>query len=265
MYPFFEIFSARIYTFWFTITITFFLFYWMLKKLSVKFSYDFSIFRVNILWIFLSTFIFSRLFYVISQWHDMKFIKSPFEFFIMSDYNFSLYWAIFWFFMILLLNLRLKKESIIKYIDWVVLAFIFILFIWYIGALLWGQVYWRPTNIWFEIAYNNSNSLVPFTVPIFPLPIIYSIISFFLFSTLYILKMYIKTKWFIWYLGLWAFACMTLIFEFFSGKDDLFSVNIFLNFNQVCSIILLFFVGRILYSMVKMASYEWNVHIIDKE
>jgi hypothetical protein len=107
--------------------------------------------------------------------------------------------------------------------------------------------------------------LVPFTVPIFPLPIIYSILSFLLFSSLYILKMYIKTKWFIWYLGLGAFASISLIFEFFSWKDDIFSVKFFLNFNQICAIILLFFVWRILYNMVKIASFEGTMNIFDKE
>lgn len=266
MYPFLlEISSFRIYTFWVTITITFFLFYFMLRKLSNKFLFDFDLFKSNILWFFLSTFIFSRLFYVLAQWSDMKFIKSPFEFFIMSDYNFSLYWAMFWFFLVLFINLRIRRENIIKYLDWVVLSFLFVLFIWYIGAFFWWQVYWKPTNLWIEIAYNNSNSLVPFTVPIFPLPIIYAILSFLLFSSLYIIKMYIKTRGFIWYWWLWVFATMSLVFEFFSWKDDFFSVKFFLNFNQICSIILLVFAWRVLYNMIKIASYEWIKHIVDKE
>jgi prolipoprotein diacylglyceryltransferase len=63
----------------------------MLKKLSTKYSYDVSIFVNNILWYFLSVFFFSRLFYVISKWNDLKYINNPAEFFIMSDYNFSLF------------------------------------------------------------------------------------------------------------------------------------------------------------------------------
>jgi len=264
MYPFFEIFWLRIYTFWFTIIPIFFLFYRMLKKLSKRFNYDFDLFRSNILIFFFSTFIFSRLFYIISQWNDMKFIKKMFEFFIMSDYNFSLYWAIFWFFLVLIVYLKFRKESILKYIDWIVLAFTFVLFIWYIWAFLWWQVYWMPTNFWIEIQYANSNSLVPFTVPIFPLPIIYSIFSFLLFSSLYILKMYVKTKWFIWYLWLGIFASLSLILEFFSWKSDIISTNFFLNFNQICAIILLCFVWKILYNMLKIATSEWPLNIFEK-
>lgn len=262
MYPFFEISGFRIYLFWFTFIIIFFLFYWMLRKLSSRFNYDFELYRANIFWFFISTFIFSRIFYIISQWNDMKFIKKPFEFFIMSDYNFSLYWAIFWFFLVLLLNLKLRKESIIKYVDWLILSFYFVLFIGYIWAFLWWQVYWKPTNLWIEVSYNNSNSFVPYTVPIFPLPIIYAIISFIVFSFLYILKMYIKTKWFVWYLWLGIFASITLVLEFFSWKSDIFSQFPF-NFNQVCALFLLFFTWRILFQMIRRASSEWPTNILD--
>jgi len=62
----------------------------MLKKLSIRFGNDFSIFSNNIVWYFLSVFIFSRLFFVISKWNELKYIKDPFDFFIMNDYHFSL-------------------------------------------------------------------------------------------------------------------------------------------------------------------------------
>ncbi len=263
LYPFLEFFSVKLYTFGFTLSITFFLFIWMLKKLSWRFNYDFNLFKDNVLYFFISIFVFSRLFYVLAQWNDMKFIKNPFEFFIMSDYNFSLFWALFGFLLLLLINLKFRKENITKYLDWVVLSFLFVAFIWYIGALFWWQIYWKPTNLWIEIIYTNSFSQVPYTVPIFPLPIVYAVLTFLLFSILYILKMYIKTKWLVWYLWLWIFACLNLILEFFSWKDDFFSVNFFINFNQFCSLILLFFVWRILYWTVKNASFEWIINIID--
>ncbi|USN57922.1 MAG: hypothetical protein H6767_06250 [Candidatus Peribacteria bacterium] len=96
MFPFFEpISGVIIYTFGLTLTICFFMFLWMLRKLSGRFGYDFSFFTTNIVWYFLSVFFFSRLFYVIAKWNDMKYIKDPFQFFIMSDYNFSLFGAIF--------------------------------------------------------------------------------------------------------------------------------------------------------------------------
>ncbi len=191
MIPFFDIFNwFFIYTFWLTLSICFFLFLRMLKKLSYRYSYNFSFFLNNILWYFISVFIFSRLFFILSKWKDMKFIKDPFEFFIMSDYNFSLFGAIFWFFIVFLITLKLEKSKIINYLDGVVVSFLFVLIIWYIWAFLWWQVYWNEisdnlSSIW--ILYTHPFSNVPYEVPIFPLAIVYSISFFILFSSLYII------------------------------------------------------------------------------
>lgn len=253
MYPFFEPINwFYIYSFWLTITICFFLFLWMLKKLSIKFNYDYLIFKKNIIWFFLSTFIFSRLFYIISQWNDLKYIKNPIQFFIMSDYNFSLFWWILWFFIVLLINLKLKKENINKYIDWVVISIIFVLIVWYIGAFLWWQVYWRETSIWIEISYNHPFTPVPYQIPIFPLAIVYSICYFILFSVLYILAMYTNVKWFLWYVWIIAFSSIILIFEFFSWKNDILKNNIFINFPQFFALILIFIWANKLYKLIKI-------------
>lgn len=240
MFPFFTLSDTFIvYTFWLTLTVVFFLFLWMLKKLSVRFGFDFFLFRQNIIWFFLSVFVFSRLFYVVFKWNDLKYIKDPVEFFIMSDYNFSLFWAIFWFFLILFINVKLNKESILKYLDWVVLSFFFVLVIWYIWSFLWGQVYWRETHFWIELLYTNPFTPVPFQVPVFPLPIVYSILFFILFSTLYILSLYIHVRWFLWYVGLIAFSSIILIFEFFSWKFDILRLFLPINLNQIFAIALL--------------------------
>lgn len=168
LYPFIEIFDwFHIYTFWLTLTICFFVFLWLLKRMSFRFGYDFNFFLDNILWYFLSVFIFSRLFFVISDWNNMKFIKNPFEFFIMSDYNFSLFWAIFWFFITFFITLKLNKVKIIKYIDWVVLSLLFVLFIWYIGAFFGWQVYGDETSFSIWILYDTRISNVPFEVEVF--------------------------------------------------------------------------------------------------
>jgi len=252
MYPFFEPINwFIIYTFWLTITLCFFLFLWMLKKLSKKLNFNFSIFSKNIAWFFLSIFIFSRIFYVIWKWNDLKYIQNPIEFFIMNDYNFSLFWAIFWFFIVFFINLVLKKQKIIEYIDWVTLSFLFILFIWYIWAFLWGQVYWRDTLFWIEVIYSHPFTPVPFQVPVFPLAIVYSISFFLLFSVLYILSMYVKTKWLLWYLWLIIFSSLIIIFEFFSWKHDFIKNLININFPQVCAIFLILISWYKLFEILK--------------
>lgn len=240
LFPFFEIFSGiLIYTFGLTLMACFFLFLWNLKRLSKRFGYSFSFFTQNIIWFFLSTFIFSRAFYVVGKWNDMKFIKDPVQFFIMSEFNFSLFWAIFWFGLVLYILTKLEKSSLLRYIDGVVVSFLFIMVVWYIGAIFGGQVYGRETMIGIEIIYTHAHTLVPYQVPVFPLPIIYTLISFVIFSAMYILSLFVHIRGYIGYIGLILFGAMVLIFESFSGKQDILSVSSIFNLPQVFALVLI--------------------------
>jgi hypothetical protein len=253
MFPLFEPINwFIIYTFWLTLTLCFFLFLWMLKKLSVKLSFDYIIFKKNILWYFLSVFIFSRLFYVIWKWHDLKYIKNSFEFFIMNDYNFSLAWAITWFFIVLYITIKIRKERLNNFIDWIVISLLFILIFGFIWALFGWQVYGRETTIGIEILYTNPFTPIPFQVPIFPLPIVYSVLFFLLFSVAYISSMYIHVKWIIWYVWLISMWSLFLIFDFFSGKYDIFKDSIWINLMQTFSIFLIIFSWYRLYRILKL-------------
>jgi prolipoprotein diacylglyceryltransferase len=156
----------------------------------------------------------------------------------MSEYNFSLFGAIFWFLIVLFTLSRLEKTPLSRYIDGVVLAFLCALCIGYIGSIFWWQVIGRETQLGIEINYVNPNPLVPYEVPLFPLPIIYSIISFLLFSWMYILSLFVHIRWCIGYLGLLLFSSMILVFEFFSGKQDILSVVSVFNLPQVFALIL---------------------------
>ncbi len=234
-----------------TLTICFFVFMYGLKYLSKRFWYNFSFFLNNIIWYFLSVFIFSRLSFVISRWDDMKFIENPFEFFIMSNYNFSLFWAIFGFFIVLWINTRLEKSSITKYIDGIMLSFLLTLSIGFAGSLLGWQVYGKETTFGIEILYTHPFTPVPYQVPIFPLSIAYSICSFTLFSVLYILSTTIHIRGFIGYLGLLIFGAFTLILESFSGKYDILSSYVSFNLNQVFSLIVITIAIAQLYKIYK--------------
>lgn len=240
MFPFFEILPGIfLYTFGITLAICFFLFLWILKKLSKRFAYSFSFFTQNIVWFFLSTFLFSRAFYVLGKWDDMKFIKDPAQFFIMSEFNFSLFWAMFWFWLVLYILTRLEKSSLLRYIDGVVVSFLFVMIVWYIGAIFGGQVYGRETMIGIEIIYTHAHTLVPFQVPVFPLPIVYTFMTFIIFSAMYILSLFIHIRGYIGYIGLILFGSMILIFESFSGKQDILSVSSVFNLPQVFAVILI--------------------------
>lgn len=224
--------------------------------MSIRYGYDFVIFQKNILWFFLWTFFFSRLFYVIWKWHDLKYIKNPFEFFIMSDYNFSLAWAIFWFLFVLLLLIKTRKDKLNNFIDWLSISLIFILSIWFIWALLWWQVYWRETFYWIEILYNHPFTPVPFQVPVFPLAIVYSIFFFILFSVLYISSMYIHIKALVWYIWLIVMSSIILIFDFFSWKYDIFKDFIGINLTQTSTIIFIIFCFYRLYLIMSEENKE---------
>lgn len=136
------------------------------------------------------------------------------------------------------------------------LSFLFVLPLWYIWALLWGQVYWTDTNLWIEITYSSPLSIVPYKAPIFPLPIVYSIVFFLTFSVFYISNMYIKFKALLWYLALMSFSVLIFILEFFSWKFGLIKDNIWINLNQV-SVIFLFLFG--LYKIYKI--YTKNIEV----
>lgn len=259
MYPYLiNIWQFQVSSFWLSITLWFFLFVYMLYKMSKKLDFSLDIFKNNLLWYFISIFFFSRLFFLISRWQDFRFIENPAHFFITNEYNFSLIWAIFWFFIVFFILLKLRKEKLEKYIYWIMVAFLFVLPLWYIWALLWGQIYGIDTNFWIEITYTRADTPVPFTSPLFPLPIVYSILFFILFSWLYILDMYVKEKEILWYASLIIFSCIVFTMEFFSGKNDLLKEYIFLNLNQIWVLfIFLFWVNKI-YRVYKKEIRRWQ-------
>lgn len=253
MYPYFNLFWIfNIYTFWLTLTICFFIFLAILKKLCHRFWINSTFFFNRILWYFLSVFFFSRVFYVISNWDSFKFIQDPLQFFLMSDYNFSLFWAIFWYLLVLFITIIVHWLRSWKYVDVSLLSFLFTGFFGFIWAFLWGQVYGNQTNFWFEITYNTINSIVPYEVPVFPLPIFYSLLFIILFTFCYIISIFINIRWIVWYFWFILFWFLTLILENYSWKYDFFKIEYWINFNQISSIVLIIFSLLGLYRIYKM-------------
>lgn len=114
-------------------------------------------------------------------------------------------------------------------------------------------MYGRETTFGIEILYSHPFTLVPYQVPIFPLPIVYAITSFLLFSVLYILSALIHIRGLIGYLGLLVFSATVLILESFSGRFDILSAYVFFNLNQVYALV-----------VAGWAMYElWKLYIVD--
>ncbi|MCH8518536.1 hypothetical protein LAT59_02135 [Candidatus Gracilibacteria bacterium] len=171
----------------------------------------------------------------------------------MSDFNFSLFGAIFGFLLVYKALSYIEKRNFDRYIDGVVIAFFGVLVIGFFGAFLGGQVYGRETNFGIEILYNmHTRSPIPFQVPIFPLPIVYALMSLFIGVGLYMLSLFVHIRAFVGYIGILLFSAMILVGEFFSGKQDIFSTHSFINFPQFFAAILALWAG---YNLFKIARY----------
>jgi len=251
LFPFFQIGPVEVYIFGLFLSLCFFVFLYMLKKTSDKFHFNFNFFAKDIVWYFLSVFFFSRLFYVISNWGSLKFIDNPFAFFLMNDYNFSIFWAIFGFFIILYINVRIHKRKIEEFVDGVFLAFIIAASVGYIWALFGGQVYGLETSFGIELSYTHPFTPVPYKVPVFPLPIIYSIMSFVIFSIFYTSHMFTEKRGLIGYLGFICFGAIVIIFDTFSGKFDTLQAILWIHFSQLFAFILIGLCMRRLYIIMK--------------
>ncbi len=243
MYPSFVVFGVTIYTFGLALSLSLGLFVWMLYRLSIKYGINTNFFLGNILFFFLSSFLFSRIFYVLAEWRDYKYIfgEGVFKFFFMSDYNFSLIGALFGFILILYINIRKFKLSGNKYIDAVFLSFLFASVLGFIGSFFWGQICGKATSLAIGISYlDYPDTKCAVSASVFPLALVYAVASFLLFSTLYILRQFIQTEGFVGYIGILIFACILFIGEFYSGNQDIFQSTlpsfIQLNLNQIGSL-----------------------------
>lgn len=246
MYPQIEIFSVTIYTFGLALSISFILFFFMLYKLSEKFGINANFFLGNVLSFFLSTFIFSRFFYIIAEWRDFQFLWSQgiINFLLMSDYNFSLMGGVLGFMLVLLFQLKRFKISSRKYIDAIVLAFLFASIVGFIGAFFGGQIYGRPTDSFMGIASTSDTSNTPYTSPMFPLALLYSFVSFILFFCLYLVRKFTKIEGLVGYLGILLFSIILFSAEFYSGGTDIFKAYVFFNLNQIGAVFLFLLGGR---------------------
>lgn len=199
--------GVKIFTFGLALSIAFGLFFFMLYKLSVKTGINSNFFFGSALPLVASTFIFSRLIFILTQWRDYKYLIADrfLHFFLMSDYNLSFIGGVIGFLIVLSYKLIRFNQPPEKYVDTVVLSFLFAAIVGYLGAFLGGQIYGRPTELAIGIIYKNESVNVPYTSAIIPLAVLYSIGCFFLFSGLYILREIVKINGFAGYIGIALF------------------------------------------------------------
>jgi prolipoprotein diacylglyceryltransferase len=179
-------------TFGVALTLAFFLFYWMLRRLGRKYDINTAFFSVNLLSFFLTTFFVSRLFHVIL--YAGLTTKSAFSieypvlsFFLMSDFYFSAGGAILAFFGLLSFYMR-KRETVDReeVLDITTIAWVFAAIVAYFGAFLGGQVYGVRSESIFAVDYVNNPILAEYRR--FPLALVYSLCTLGIFSIIYVVR-----------------------------------------------------------------------------
>ena len=132
-----------------------------------------------------------------------------------------------------------------KYLDAVILSFLFAGVVGYLGAFIGGQIYGKPTNLPFGITYSDPETMNPYTSPVVPLAVIYAFFSFVIFVVLYIARAaFVKIDGLVGYLGISAFAPVLLIGEFWNGAEDSLKGIFFLNLTQIMAVVCLLFAFR---------------------
>jgi hypothetical protein len=232
------------------------IFFWLLHKYSTEHGISKNIFW-DITSYTLSMFFWWRIFYMLSDWRNEKYlfinlvedgwiIDFLSGFFISENYNLSLAWSIIWFLLVFWWKAFRQKVSIKKGIDILARSFFWAAIVWYVWALLWGQVYGITFDSIFSLLYTNKNSIVPIWTARFPLPIIYIVLCL-IWGLMVekIRKSIILPDGFIGYVAFWFYWVSVFLFEFLSGSTDMFeSYPPYIGINQILSL------GLILFSLI---------------
>lgn len=165
----------------------------MMRKALRNMDLRAHFFSGHLLLYFVSTLLFSRLFHVIFYWWLPG--KSSFSadhpilsFFTMSDFYFTVTWAIFGFVLVLLWSLKgREQEERLKAYDAVALSFLFAAVVGFIGAFLGWQIYGVVSYSGLGVDYSLTNPRLG-EFPRFPLWVVYAIITGVIFSFCYMFR-----------------------------------------------------------------------------
>ena len=254
MYPIVILWNIQIYVFGIFILITWITFFFFLDLFGQKKGIVKSVFS-DIFSFTLSMFLFGRLFDMLSNWRDTKFLFQDFfsgtagisnffhHFFLPENYNLSLAWGIIGFVLIFVYKTRNQENQRKKYLDIILPSFVIAAIIWYIGAFLGGQVYGTPSSLPIAIEYNTKYAIVPFRGAVFPLAPMY-ILGLFILLWIFLRleKRPSLPDGYIGYILMALFGVLLFFGEFFSGSSDMF--EIFIRINQFVAIVF-FVIGSI--------------------
>lgn len=238
-----------IYTFGLCMIIAWCVFFWLLHKYAAEAGMTKHIFS-DIVGITLSIFFFSRIIYIFTEWRNEKYLFVDFtewmgvfhflkQFFITEDYHLSLAgWIIGWL-IIILWKAKKEGKNLEQLIDSIVMAFLISAPIAYFGALLGGQIYGIPFDSFFSISYTDKNSIVPWDIPRFPLPVFYILAC--VGIVLFLRKLQSRVAHpigFIGYVGLGIYSSILFLGEFLGASEDMFSsFRPYITLNQIVAVV----------------------------
>jgi prolipoprotein diacylglyceryltransferase len=202
-------------------------------------------------------FFFARLFHMLSDWVNEKFILMDLldgnfleflrYFFTPPDYLFSLFGAVFGFFIVFFSKTHHAQKDRLRYLEAIVSAFLFASILGYSATLLGGQVYGIPFSSPLSITYDHADAIVKDRAALFPLPVFYILgIIAIIFG---IRKLRAKGRFpdgFLALVGIGTYSLLLFFWEFLSGsRKDIFydlTLSLFggvlgLSLNQIGAII----------------------------
>ncbi len=245
--------SVSLYTFGVFMLIAWAIFFSLLHSFSLKKGIVQHVFIDIVSFILVPLFI-GRLFHILAQWREEKFIFMDlvegggfFEFLskliLTVNYNLSFAGCILGFFIVFFFKTRKNIENRPIYYDAIVPAFLITSIIWYIGAFFGWQTYGIPYDGLFSIVYNTKESIVPFRNGLFPLPILYVVSILLILLYLYRIskKAHSLPHGFIGYMGFWLFGILLFLAEFLNGSSDMLGSLLWINFNQILGLFLISF------------------------
>lgn len=254
MFPLFHIGPyIEVHMFGLSLVIAWAVFFWLLQKYGAERGISKTMFQ-NIALYTASIFFWSRIFYILTDWRNEKYLFIDFiegsglidflkGFFITDNYNLSLAGGLFGFLTLFAWKIYSTRAKIGRNIDVLVRAFFYAGIIWYFGTLLGGQIYGAYFDSFFSLLYTDKNSIVPVGSARFPLPIIYMIIC--LCGILLIEKIQRSIRvpdGFIGYIGFGFFGIALFLFEFLSGSADMFaSYPPYIGVNQIVGLMFALF------------------------
>lgn len=261
MYPLFHITPyIEVHFFGIFLVTAWLVFFWLLHKYSVEHGLNKNIFG-DIVSYTLSIFFMGRIFYILSDWRNEKyiFIKLIQEgavgeflqrFFITQNYEITLAGGIIGFLIVFLWKIRRSWYVFGKSIDIIVRSFFYAATIGYTGALLGWQIYGIPFDSVFSLLYMDKNSIVPIGSARFPLPVLSILTSVSIALALEkIRKTITLPDGFLGYIGIWMYGIVLFLLEFTSGSADMFqSYPPYISLNQIiwlaCTILALVWILR---------------------